>query len=607
MIMNLENGLSLALGRFQPRIRERLKQLQEENFVQRLWNKEDNFWKRNETGSEEESCSMGWLDVVDKMLYAMPIVDDFCLEIKNEGFTDVVLLGMGGSSLTPLVFQRSMPVIEGGLRLKVLDTTEPEMIRKVEHEIDIDKTLFIVSSKSGTTAEIKALYEYFYYRVAQVRKERPGRNFIAITDDDTPLVALAEQKEFRRIFINYPGIGGRFSALSFFGMLPAALMGINVTELLERSRSMVYACGIETPIEQNPGIVLGVVLAELAYAGIDKLTYLMPPELNTFGLWLEQLLAESTGKNGKGILPVNGNPLMEYNYYGKDRVFLHMGITGEYNDINRKLEHFQNVEFPVISLQINDELDLGKEFFKWEIATATACALLKVNPFDQPKVRESKKFTERLLKKIEQDGIIPEAKPVLIENSVQYFYNQHADSAVQLMEKFMSSYRPGDYITLQAYIPEEHRVNCIFRDMQVSIQKKFQLAVSTQFGPRYLHSTGQYHKGGPNNGIYIQFVCSSSDEIRIPGCAYTFGQLKRAQALGDREALMKYKRRVILVDLGHDYVHSLDTFKKVMEELRMTRKENRSNQYVSHNRRSEIPQVILPVSLPQFPSPSATA
>jgi transaldolase / glucose-6-phosphate isomerase len=584
--METGNGSSLELGKYQKRVDSRLKQFIENNFVQRLWNKDETLW--NKDLKSVRDISLGWLNVTEDMLHALPEIEDFCLKAKEDGFDNVVLLGMGGSSLAPLVFQRTFEnPSPGGIKLSVLDTTEPEIIKRIESQINIASTLFIVSSKSGSTAEVIAFYEYFYYRVSTIKKEKAGENFIAITDEGSPLAQLASRKNFRKTFINFPEIGGRFSALSYFGIVPAALMGINVKELLTRAKDMVTACGPDVPATHNPGVVLGTAIAEMALKECNKLTYLLPAELSAFGLWLEQLLAESTGKNGKGILPFNSCPSNKITTFGKDRFFFKMGFYGEQNDLQSiKPMDFIALKYPLINVLIKDELDLGKEFFRWEIATATAGSILGVNPFDQPNVQESKKYTDKLLKKVEQEGELPKMEPSLVEDSVLYYCTQKKQSAKKMLENFFALSKTGDFIALQAYLPEEAEVEQTFCEIQRALQSNLRIAVSTQFGPRYLHSTGQYHKGGPNNGYFVQFICNSTVDIQIPELPYTFGILKRAQAIGDREALLKHKRKVVTIDLGENYLEGLNIFRKLIEDIHQPVPKNiRTETFIINNKK----------------------
>ena len=568
------NSQILSLGKYQKSIDARLKKMHEQNFAQRLWNKDASLWNEEKLQNEVSTISLGWLNAVDNMLEALPEVEEFCNSKHINEFNHIVLLGMGGSSMAPLVFQKTFKNLKKDIQLIVLDTTEPKVIRDIEKKINIPKTLFIVSSKSGNTTEVMAFYDYFFNQVYKIKEERTGENFIAITDKGSPLEGLAKRKKFRKIFINFQNIGGRYSALSYFGIVPAALIGVNVKEFLQRTQLMIKDCGPQIPLSQNPGIVLGVAIAELAIQGCDKLNYMMPPALSTFGLWLEQLLAESTGKNGKGILPINGFPMSETKTYGKDSYFVSTEFSKK-NDIkSTQIINLFPKNYPSISIEIQDELDLGQEFFKWQIATATAGSILEVNPFDQPNVQESKIYTNEILKKIEQDGNLPEMEIALTEDSVRFYVSQKEKELMDdntngkiVLENFFALSKPGDYIAFLAYLPEEPEVQKYFLEIQYELQERLHIPVTTQYGPRYLHSTGQFHKGGPNTGFFIQFICNSPDGIQIPEQGYTFDFLKRAQAIGDMQALMEHERKVILIDLGKDFINGLNSFKKVVKKI----------------------------------------
>jgi len=563
--MEAGNELRLSLGKYERRLSVRLKLMDNSNFVQRLWQKDESLYKK---GTNSADLLMGWLDLPDKMLQVLPAINDFCKEIRTAGFSHVVLLGMGGSSLAPLVFQKTFGDSANGIRLTVLDTTEPETIKQIENSLDLPSTLFIVSSKSGSTAEVMAFYEYFYYRVAARKRERAGENFVAITDPGSPLVQLAARKKFRKTFINFTDVGGRFSALSYFGIVPAALMGINVKEVLLRAKAMAVSCGPLVPSPENTGVMLGAAMAEMSAKGCDKLSYLMPEELDSFGLWLEQLVAESTGKEGKGILPFNGLPLCSTKAYGKDRFFVKYGFCGEENDLQSMMpSDLIAMKYPLISILMKDALDLGREFFRWEIATAVAGALLDINPFDQPNVQESKKYTDSLLKQVESDGELPKMEPSLVSDGISYYGGPEKENGKLTLEALLAKAKPGDYVAFQAYLPEDPGVEQLLTDMKKTVQNNLQLPVSVQFGPRYLHSTGQFHKGGPNTGYFIQFICNSTVDINIPEHNYTFGMLKRAQAIGDMQALAKHNRKVVLVDLGEDFIQGLETFRRVVDTL----------------------------------------
>lgn len=585
IVIDMRNELSFELGEYESLIDIRLNQLEKEKFVERLWKKDHSLWKsaQNQT---EQPIALGWLTAVDTILEELPRIEKFKQNIIASGFNHIVLLGMGGSSLAPFVFQETFKNSSGKIRFTVLDTVEPETIKKVKNEINI-ATLFIVSSKSGSTAEVIALYAYFRAFLSTLKKEKAGENFIAITDQGSSLEQLAKRENFREIFINFPEVGGRYSALSYFGIIPAALMGIDIKNLLERTQLMIRKCKPDKPISENPGVLLGVIIAELALKGRDKLTYLIQPELSSFGLWLEQLIAESTGKDGKGILPINADPLCEMELYGKDTVFFQFSFP-------QKAKEFKKIasKYPFISITIQDKSDLGMEFFRWEIAAATAGAILGINPFDQPNVEENKKYTAEILYQISLEGKLPPMELCLIQNSVRYYSSQKAGNGRLLMENFFASSQQNDFIVLQAYLPEDPKVLNSLSQIKYTLQRSLRLAVSIQFGPRYLHSTGQYHKGGPNNGFFIQFISSSDDEIQIPGHDYTFGLLKKAQAIGDREALIKHKRNVILIDLAKHVCNSLNSFKETLE--RMQPIEQRSKKHVyAYNDTEEAFEVTM--------------
>jgi glucose-6-phosphate isomerase len=430
----------------------------------------------------------------------------FGCRIADEGFKDAVLMGMGGSSLAPEVIHATFGVMPGFPRLHVLDTTDPGSILALERSLDLDRTLFIVASKSGGTVETACQCAYFYDKVPR------GEQFIAITDAGSSLEALARENRFRRVFLNPADIGGRYSALSYFGLAPAALVGAPVNDLLDQAAEMACACASYVPVADNPGIWLGVAMAEAAMAGRDKLTLIVPPVMSTFGTWVEQLVAESTGKEGKGILPVEGEPLGAPGVYGNDRLFVSIG-----EEIDLR---------PAATLKFDGPTRLGAEFFRWEFATAVAGAILGINPFDQPNVREAKDATNRIL----AAGSLAEASD---------------DDVAALLAKV----RPGDYIAILAYMQRNAANEESLRQVRVRLRDHFKVATTVGFGPRYLHSTGQLHKGGPNNGVFIQVISPDAEDLPIPGRPFTFGTLKAAQALGDLESLRAHGRRAGRVPL----------------------------------------------------------
>ncbi len=479
-----------------------LNHLAQDQVVRRIWERDYTIWKPDPT---EVSNRLGWLTVADRMAGECAGLHRFAEGLAKEGYRKAVLLGMGGSSLAPQLFASTFGRDAGGLGLEVLDTTDPVTILHIDREIDLGRTLFIVSSKSGTTIETLSHFSYFWERSGD------GRHFIAITDPGSPLEQLGEKHGFRRVFRNPSDIGGRYSALSYFGLVPAALVGADLDRLIESAREMAHACHSCVPLAENPGAWLGTVLAQAALSGHDKLTLVLPDEVAAFGGWIEQLIAESTGKESRGIIPIEGEPLGEPGVYGSDRLFV--GIAGD-----ARLDSLAASQ-PVVQVSLRDRYQLGGEFVRWEFATAVAGHLLGINPFDQPNVQEAKDATSRIL---EQSSAMPAVKP---------------------LGELLGTVEPGDYIAMQAYLPESPELNDQLRSMRVSLRDRFRVPVTVGYGPRFLHSTGQLHKGGPNTGVFIQLVADDQADLAVPGKPYTFGQLKHAQALGDLESLLKHGRR----------------------------------------------------------------
>jgi transaldolase/glucose-6-phosphate isomerase len=556
----------LHLGSYKGKVEGRMSELESSNFGKRLWRKDPSLWKHDPEAQKMICGSMGWLHVAEKMVVHVPQLEEFATQVIETGFRQVVHMGMGGSSLAPLVFQESFPTGKHGLPVRILDTTDPATILKIQREVPLADTLFIVATKSGTTAEPLAFGDYFYDKVKSLKGDRAGENFVAITDPGSPLVDLALKRNFRRAFLNFEDIGGRYSALSYFGLLPAALKGIDVAELLERALRMAHACASAIPVAENPGLALGTLIGELAAKGLDKLTFLVPESLSSLGMWLEQLLAESTGKEGKGILPVAGELPGVPTTYGNDRTFVYLKLedkTDKY--LEEKVSGLIAAGRPVITIRLRDLLDLGQEFLRWEIATATAGGILGINPFDQPNVQESKDNTNRLLKQVEQAGTLPQEKPALVDGPLQFFANEGASDAKGLFSNFFGTVRPGDYVALQAYLTEGPEVNSALQDLRMLLRDRLHLATTLGYGPRFLHSTGQYHKGGPNSGLFLQLTSEDLEDAAVPGRPYTFGLLKKAQALGDLEALRKHDRRAVRVDLGKYVLGGLAALKDAVQ------------------------------------------
>jgi glucose-6-phosphate isomerase len=548
------------------RLKPCLEKLEKERFVERLWQKDAGLWKEDPAEQEAIRNGLGWLDAAEKMRQNAPDLMEFARQASASGFSRVVQMGMGGSSLVPLVFQHMFEPAPGGLPLTVLDTTDPVTIEAIESKVDLSRTLFIVASKSGTTAEPVAFDDYFYERLRSIKGEKAGENFIAVTDPGTPLAASAQERQFRRVFLNFVDIGGRYSALSYFGLLSAALMGLDVGQLLDEALRMVRACGPSVPIAENPGVLLGAVMGEMARVGRDKPTFLLSRDMAVFGLWLEQLVAESTGKEGVGLLPVAGEPAGQPAVYGNDRLFVHIYLRGRSDEgLEEAVRILQIADLPIVFIEVASPAAIAQEFFRWEMATAIAGSLLGINPFDQPNVQESKDATNRLLSLVGQRGSLTEPAPVATHGPLSFFSKNSAESPEELLWAFLSQGRPGYYVALLAYLPEEESTDELLEAIRRRIRDGLRLAVTLGYGPRFLHSTGQMHKGGPNTGLFIQLTCRDATDISIPRRAYTFGIFKKAQAMGDLEALARHGRRVMRVDLGGDVKKGLLLLRQLLE------------------------------------------
>ena len=465
----------------------------------------------------------------------------FAAEVKEAGFRRAVLLGMGGSSLAPEVFQRTFGPAPGHPDLVVLDTTDPAAILAVERDLDLARTLFIVSSKSGTTTETSALCRYFFDKVRAVKGPRAGENFVAITDPGTPLERLAAENGFRRCFLNAADIGGRYSALSYFGLVPAAVLGIDVERLLDGAEALAQASASRTAPADNPGVWLGAILGELAKAGRDKVTLVPSPALAAFGAWVEQLLAESTGKEGRGLIPIDREPLGEPAVYGDDRLFVHLHLDGQADGLDEKLRALEAAGHPIVRLRLADSYDLGREFFRWEVATATAGAVLGVNPFDEPNVRESKDNTTRLLKEgVPSPGSRSSRRTASRSTATRRRRPPWARPRATLPSKgwpptWLRTSGGHDPATIWRSWP-----TCRPGPSTTTSSRRSASACAMActwpprlgYGPRFLHSTGQLHKGGPDKALFVQLTVDDPEELPIPGEAYGFSTLKQAQALG---------------------------------------------------------------------------
>ncbi len=544
-------------------IAEKVRQAEKERWQEKLWGKDPSLWSEDPSIQERIRHRLGWLNAPEDFLGRIKEIQRFCQEVRKEGFTHAVLLGMGGSSLCPEVCRQVYGVQEGFLNLAVLDSTDPLWVQKIAEGSDPHHTLYLVSTKSGDTIETLSFYRLFWNML------RKGQHFVAITDPDTPLAHLAQDQEFRRAFLNPPDIGGRYSALSYFGLVPAGLLGLDLESYLAIACQAMERWGPNTPLLKNPAILLGIVIGCLASLGRDKLTFVTSPRLHPFGLWVEQLIAESTGKQGRGILPVVQEPWISVDHYRSDRVFVVIRLAGE--DIPEGEENLQlllQAGHPIIQLQLQQVLDLGAEFLRWEIATAVAGAVLGINPFDEPNVQESKDNTSQVLQGYKQEGSLNQGAPQVIEEGIALFYNEplaekihpliSEKSAKNILKAFLNRGGPQDYIALLAYLPPLPEVEEALQRLRHSLLEEYSLATTLGYGPRYLHSTGQLHKGGPDRGLFLMITTDHPFDLTIPGQFYSFGVLEDAQALGDYEALQRHGRRVLRIHLSHPLQQSLE-------------------------------------------------
>jgi RpiB/LacA/LacB family sugar-phosphate isomerase len=530
-----------------PLVEETLAFLESQSFLDRLWTKDASLWKGDATLIQNR---LGWLTAATVMRTHAADLKTFADEIRRLQFSQVVVLGMGGSALSTDVFSRTFGSKMGFPDLLMLDSTHPAAVKHVLERVNVPRTLFIVSSKSGTTAETHALYAFFRERVESTMPLKPGMQFVAITDPGTPLDAMGKDAGFRHTFLDPPSIGGRYSALSFFGLAPAALIGVDTRGVIERARAMVEQSGNNVSAKDSPAVRLGAALAGLAKTGRDKVTFVLSEKIRALGAWLEQLLAESLGKDGKGLVPVVDEPLGNPLVYGADRVFVALTL-GDDASHDAGLDALAEAGHPVIHLELQDPLDVGAEFFRWELATATAGAILGVNPFDEPDVASAKDNTARLLAQWKKTRRLPEWTPEAEEDTLALVAKSSAApaSVAQGITAHLAQAQPGDYLAIQAYLSPSADVWNGLQALRVLLRDRLRIATTVGFGPRYLHSTGQLHKGGPAGGLFIQITGDDQDELVIPGAGYDFSTFKAAQALGDLEALHQSGRRVIRLHL----------------------------------------------------------
>jgi transaldolase/glucose-6-phosphate isomerase len=545
--------------------------------VRRLWQNDASLWT-----NEDEAKWLGWLGITDEQLSNAAGLKALGDEVKNGGFSDILLLGMGGSSLCPEVLALTFAQTPGFPRLHILDSTDPAQIKSTEKKVNLAKTLFIVSSKSGGTLEPNIYKQYFFERVQQtLGADKAGSRFIAITDPGSKMQQVAERDHFRHIFYGLPSIGGRYSALSNFGMIPAAAMGLDTGKFLQRTKEMVEACKPSTPVERNPGVMLGLIMGTAAKLGRDKITLITSPGIGDLGAWLEQLIAESTGKLGKGIIPVDREALGAPEAYGDDRIFAYVLLEGAADVAQHaKVAALEKAGQPVVRIAVADIYNLGQEFFRWEIATAVAGSILGINAFNQPDVEASKIVTKQLTSEYESKGSLPAEKPVVEEAGFKLFTDEKnaADLAKaagagsggalkSYLRAHLARIGAGDYFAVLGYVEMNAEHEALLQSLRTMVRDRKRVATVLGFGPRFLHSTGQAYKGGPNSGVFLQITCDDAQDLPVPGQKYTFGVVKAAQARGDFQVLADRKRRALRVHLGSDVKAGLTKLTDLVKQV----------------------------------------
>jgi transaldolase/glucose-6-phosphate isomerase len=562
-------GITCALGNYQGLVDQALAEIRKQQIIMRIWEHDHTVWKPVPT---EITNRLGWLQSPEAMADSWQRLRPFADGLRREGFTDALLLGMGGSSLAPEVFRKVFGVAEGYLDLTVLDSTVPGYIWAQAERLDPTQTLVIVSTKSGTTIETLSLFKFFYtWMTDAVGKEEAGKHFVAITDPGSPLLDISTQYRFRLGFINAAYMGGRFAAISSVGLAPASLTGMDLGQLLDRVRTMARQCKPAGTAKEatNPGALLGAILGELAKAGRDKVALIISSQAASFGNWLEQLIAESTGKEGKGIVPVIGEELGTPEEYGEDRLFVHLYLEGD-TGADAALAALEAAGHPIVRLAMRDLYDLGSQLFLWEMAIAVAGHRLGVNPFDQPDVEAAKVFARQAVAEYEDKGSLPREVPVLVKDGIEVYGEATADTPAKVFTDFVAQAEPGSYIALQAFLEPTPEIEAALQDLRRLLRRRSQLATTCGFGPRFLHSTGQLHKGDAGKGLFIQFTADDRRDAPIPdeagsaASSITFGILKEAQVLGDRRALAAAGRRVIRFHLGKDALQGITKLIKAM-------------------------------------------
>jgi transaldolase/glucose-6-phosphate isomerase len=565
------NGIALQLpADLQAEVNRTLADWEQGKKMQRLWDRDATLW----TG-QDESRWLGWLDVIDPKKPVPAEVEALAKVSVQEGFRQAVLLGMGGSSLCPEVMALTFGPVKGRPELLVLDSTDPVQIQTLAERIDPAKTLFFVSSKSGSTLEPNIFFDFFWAKVVEaVGAAKAGRYFVAITDPGSHLESVAKEHGFRAVLPGIPSIGGRYSALSNFGVAPAAVMGVDVQGFLERTLEMVRACAGTVPASKNPGGILGAVLGTLGKGGRNKVTLITSPGIGDLGAWLEQLLAESTGKQGQGLIPVDREPTGSPEKYGKDRIFAYLRLEPAPDaKQDAAVDALAKAGQPVVRIAVKDALALGQEFFRWEIATAVAGSILGIDAFNQPDVEASKIATKKITETYEKTGALPGQTPFFEEGSVALYADplnaaalQGGKTLAEVMRLHLGRLGAGDYLAILAYVPMNDRTEAALQGWRLRVRDARRVATCLGFGPRFQHSTGQAYKGGPNTGVFVQVTCDDPVQLPVPGHKYTFGVVKEAQARGDLQVLAERKRRLVRVHLKGDLAAGLKRLAEAVDK-----------------------------------------
>jgi len=557
IIYGLKDRQLLNLGEYKSQVKERLTSWKEHKFSRRLWARDHTLWFPE--SQPEITDRLGWVEVPEMMLEKLDDLKSFAQGVKEEGISYVVLLGMGGSSLAPEVFQKTFGNAPDYPELFVLDSTHPSVVGSMEEKIGLTRTLFLVSSKSGTTLETLSLFRYFWSQMSSLT-DKPGHHFVAITDPGTPFMKLAKERDFRQVFQANPDVGGRYSAFTDFGLVPAALIGMDIQRLIDRARIASENAAFCVSEDKTSSLILGAALGELAKSR-DKLTFLTSPSLEFFPDWLEQLIAESTGKDGKGIIPVVSEPQVSIEEYGEDRFFVGLSLeTDNGRELEKQMKAFEEAGHPTVLIKLKEKYDLAQEIFRWEVAIASAGSVLGIHPFNQPDVQLAKDLAREAMEKRQE----PERESV---SPVETFSIEEPEVLTGALKNWIAQAQSGDYFALQAYLSPNADTTRALQKIRYGLLKHKQLATTLGYGPRFLHSTGQLHKGGPNIGLFLQLVDEPSVNLSIPETDYSFNTLIKAQALGDYQALKQRGRRVLRIDLMSDVRGGLDRLLHLIENL----------------------------------------